>query len=98
MNRLARFASFGRHEAAPEGHADHGEVAVERMEPEELRELTPEEGRGLRWALVTTVLLTLLLVWSALPIQPLIRRLVRPHGLCPGMIALRSPVAKRIRG
>ena len=38
MNRLARFAGFGRHEAAPEGHADHGEVAVERVEPEELRE------------------------------------------------------------
>lgn len=38
MNRLARFAGFGRHEAAPEGHTDHGEVAVERVEPEELRE------------------------------------------------------------
>jgi FeS assembly SUF system protein len=38
MNRLARFAGFGRHEAAPEDHAHHGEVEVERVEPEELRE------------------------------------------------------------
>jgi aminobenzoyl-glutamate transport protein len=35
--------------------------------PEDLRELTPEERRGLRWALVATLVLTLLLVWSALP-------------------------------
>lgn len=42
MNRLARFAGFGRHEAAPEGDTHHGdhhvEVAVERVDPEELRE------------------------------------------------------------
>jgi aminobenzoyl-glutamate transport protein len=35
--------------------------------PEELRDLTPEESRGLRWALLATLMLTLLLVWSALP-------------------------------
>jgi len=38
MNRLARFAGFGRHEAVPEGDTHHGEVAVERVDPEELRE------------------------------------------------------------
>jgi FeS assembly SUF system protein len=38
MNRLARFAGFGRHEAAPEGDIHHSDVAVERMDPEELRE------------------------------------------------------------
>ncbi len=38
MNRLARFAGFGRHEAAPESDIHHAEVAVERMDPEELRE------------------------------------------------------------
>jgi aminobenzoyl-glutamate transport protein len=37
--------------------------------PEELRELTREESRGLRWALVSTVVLTALLVWSALPMD-----------------------------
>ena len=37
--------------------------------PEELRELTPEESRGLRWALWATILVTLLLVWSALPLD-----------------------------
>jgi FeS assembly SUF system protein len=38
MNRLARFAGFGRHEAPPEhlGHAH--DAVVERMDPEELRE------------------------------------------------------------
>lgn len=36
--------------------------------PEELRDLTRQESRGLRWALVALVLLTILLVWSALPV------------------------------
>ena len=39
-----------------------------------------------------------LVVWSARPIQPLMRMLVRPHGLAPGSTADRSPVAKRIIG
>ncbi|MFZ0789972.1 MAG: SUF system Fe-S cluster assembly protein [Chromatiaceae bacterium] len=38
MNRLARFAGFGRHEAEPGCEPHHGDVAVERMDPEELRE------------------------------------------------------------
>jgi FeS assembly SUF system protein len=38
MNRLARFAGFGRHEAAAEGDIHHGEVPVERVDAEELRE------------------------------------------------------------
>ncbi|MBS1202380.1 MAG: system Fe-S cluster assembly protein [Chromatiaceae bacterium] len=38
MNRLARFAGFGRHEAEPGGEPHHDDVAVERMDPEELRE------------------------------------------------------------
>ena len=37
-------------------------------------------------------------VWSARPIQPLMRRLVRPHGDAPGSTADRSPVPKRISG
>ena len=37
-------------------------------------------------------------VWSARPIQPLMRRLVRPHGLGPGSTAERSPSARRISG
>jgi aminobenzoyl-glutamate transport protein len=49
--------------------------------PEELRDLTPEESRGLRWALAATLVLTLLLVWSALPI-----------GSLPGAGWLRDPV------
>ena len=49
--------------------------------PEELRDLTPEESRGLRWALMATLMLTLLLVWSALPI-----------GSVPGAGWLRDPV------
>ena len=36
--------------------------------------------------------------WSARPIQPLMRVLVRPHGLVPGSTADRSPVPKRISG
>lgn len=40
--------------------------------PEELRELTPEERRGLRWALWSTIALTLLLVWSALPMDSVV--------------------------
>ncbi len=35
--------------------------------PEELRDMTPEETRGLRWALAATLAITLLLVWSAVP-------------------------------
>ena len=38
MNRLARFAGFGRHEVPPEADVQHAEVAVERVHPEELRE------------------------------------------------------------
>jgi len=38
MNRLARFAGFGRHEAEPGGEPHHDHVAVEHMDPEELRE------------------------------------------------------------
>jgi aminobenzoyl-glutamate transport protein len=49
--------------------------------PEELRDLTAEERRGLHWALVATVTLTLLLVWSALPV-----------GSLPGAGWLRDPV------
>ncbi len=37
--------------------------------PEELRELTPEESRGLKWALWATIIVTLLMVWSALPVD-----------------------------
>jgi aminobenzoyl-glutamate transport protein len=35
--------------------------------PDELRTLTPEESRGLRAALIATVAVVLLMVWSALP-------------------------------
>ncbi len=37
-------------------------------------------------------------VWSARPIHPLMRVLVRPQGLMPTATADRSPVAKRISG
>ncbi len=50
-------------------------------QPEELRPLTREERRGLRWALVSMVVLVLLLVWSALPM-----------GSIPGAGWLRDPV------
>lgn len=43
MNRLARFAGFGRHEAPPEHHQ---EAVVERMDPEELREPIVAALRG----------------------------------------------------
>ena len=39
-----------------------------------------------------------LAVWSARPIQPLMRTFVRPQGERPGNIAERSPVASRIIG
>ena len=39
-----------------------------------------------------------LVVWSARPIQPLMRMLVRPHALAPGNAAVRSPSARRIQG
>ena len=38
MNRLARFAGFGRHAAPPQDTEHHEDVMVERMDPEELRE------------------------------------------------------------
>ncbi len=37
-------------------------------------------------------------VWSARPIQPLMRTLVRPQRETPGSTADRSPVPKRISG
>jgi hypothetical protein len=46
---------------------------------------------------VTNMARTLVL-WSARPIQPLMRTLVRPHGLAPGSTADRSPVPNRISG
>jgi aminobenzoyl-glutamate transport protein len=49
--------------------------------PDELRTLTPEESRGLRWALIATISLTLLLLWSALP-----------AGTVPGAGWMRDPV------
>ena len=39
-----------------------------------------------------------LVVWSARPIQPLMRMLVRPQGETPDSTADRSPVASRIIG
>jgi hypothetical protein len=36
--------------------------------------------------------------WSVRPIQPLMRMLLRPHGLTPGSAAVRSPRARRIGG
>jgi aminobenzoyl-glutamate transport protein len=50
-------------------------------QPEELRGLTPDESRGLRSALIATIVLTLLLVWSALPVD----------GPVPGAGWLRDP-------
>jgi FeS assembly SUF system protein len=38
MNRLARFAGFGRHEEGHDAEPHHADVVVERMQPEELRE------------------------------------------------------------
>jgi FeS assembly SUF system protein len=38
MNRLARFAGFGRHQEEPQGEPHHADVLVERVDPEELRE------------------------------------------------------------
>ncbi len=48
--------------------------------PEELRDMSPEESRGLRWALASIVVLGALLVWSALPM-----------GSVPGAGWLRDP-------
>ena len=48
--------------------------------PEDLRDMTPAESRGLRWSLYATILITLLLVWSALP-----------AGTIPGSGWLRNP-------
>ena len=39
-----------------------------------------------------------LVVWSARPIQPRMRVLVRPQGDTPGSTADRSPVPKRTSG
>jgi aminobenzoyl-glutamate transport protein len=47
---------------------------------DELRTLTPEESRGLRWAFIGTVLTALLLLWSTLP-----------AGTIPGAGWLRDP-------
>lgn len=38
MNRLARFAGFGRHEAPPDDDQHPADAVVERMDAEELRE------------------------------------------------------------
>ncbi len=38
MNRLARFAGYGRHAALPDDTRHHEDVAVERMDAQELRE------------------------------------------------------------
>lgn len=38
MNRLARFAGFGRHEGEHDAPPHHEDVVVDRMLPEELRE------------------------------------------------------------
>ena len=38
MNRLARFAGFGRHEAPPDDDRHPADAVVERMDAEELRE------------------------------------------------------------
>jgi len=38
MNRLARFAGYGRNTAVPDDTRHHEDVAVERMDAEELRE------------------------------------------------------------
>ena len=46
---------------------------------------------SLTWPGVTNMARTLVL-WSARPIQPLMRTLVRPQGLAPGSTAERSPV------
>ena len=48
--------------------------------PEDLRDLTPQESRGLRWALYMTLILAALLVWSAIP-----------AGTIPGAGWLRNP-------
>ena len=48
--------------------------------PDALDELTPEERRGLRWAIVATAVLAGLLLWSALP-----------SGVVPGAGWLRDP-------
>ena len=37
-------------------------------------------------------------VWSARPIQPLMRLIVRPHGLAADRTVVRSPSASRIHG
>jgi aminobenzoyl-glutamate transport protein len=55
--------------------------------PDELRTLTPEESRGLRWALLATVAVTLLLLWSALP-----------QGSVPGAGWMRDPRRARCCG
>jgi FeS assembly SUF system protein len=48
MNRLARFAGFGRHEGDEDSAlqvSESGDVTVERMDPEELREPIIEQLR-----------------------------------------------------
>lgn len=46
MNRLARFAGYGRHEVPPEEAGHHRDAVVERMDVEELREPIIEALRG----------------------------------------------------
>ena len=48
--------------------------------PEDVRDMTPAESRGLRWALYATLLIAALLVWSAMP-----------AGSIPGAGWLRNP-------
>lgn len=47
MNRLARFAGFGRHESEQDAHGEHhAHVHMEQMDVEELRERIIEALRG----------------------------------------------------
>ena len=48
--------------------------------------------------LAVTNMARTLVLWSARPIQPLMRVLVRPQGLAPDSTAERSPVPKRTSG
>ena len=82
----------GTGDPVPEGEI--GEIVVTSLDPEHpwirLAISAICSGR-------TNMPLTLV-VWSARPIQPLMRILVRPHELTPGNAAVRSPSARRIQG